>query len=142
VRVDAFPATVSKGKVAQVSPTAAAADWARADVKVYPVTVSLDDTPPGLKPSMSAEVRIATGEKKGVLLVPARAVLGIGTGRYCFVKTDKELVEREVVTGASDGANVEITAGLQEGDVVLADPSAVLSRPEPRKGGGGKGPPG
>jgi HlyD family secretion protein len=106
------------------------------------VTVDLGGNPLGLKPGMSAEVRIATGENKGVLRVPVRAALGIGRGRHCFVNTGKELIEREVVTGVSDGTNIEITAGLQEGDVVLADPFAVISRPEPRKSSVGKGPPG
>ncbi len=140
IRVDAFPNRTLKGKVAQVSPVASPDIWARTDVRVYPVTISLDENPLGLKPGMSAEVRIVTGERKGVLVVPARAVLAIGRSRSCYVNTGKELVEREVVTGAGDGTNVEVTAGLQEGDVVLADPFAVLARPEPRKGG--KGPPG
>jgi multidrug efflux pump subunit AcrA (membrane-fusion protein) len=95
--------------------------------------VELDNSPPGLKPSMSAEVRIVTGEKKGVLLAPIRAVLRSGRVGFCFVKTDAKVVEREVTTGATDGTSVEIIAGLHEGDTVLADPSAVLSRPQPRK---------
>ena len=89
---------------------------------------------------MSAEVRIATGEKKGVLVVPARAVLGIGRGRYCSVNAGKELVEREVVTGASDGTNVEITAGLQEGDVSPGRPVRGRESSGGRKPA--KGPPG
>jgi RND family efflux transporter MFP subunit len=133
VRVDAYPALELRGKVAQVSPTAAPADWARSDARVYPVTVALDDSPPGLKPTMSTGVQIVTGEKKGVLLVPARAVMSAGRSRFCFVKADAKLVEREVTTGATDGTGIEITAGVQEGDTVLADPSAVLSRPQPRK---------
>jgi RND family efflux transporter MFP subunit len=134
VRVDAFPRQVLKGKVAQVATIASQDNWARADVKVYPATIALDENRLGLKPGMSAEVRIATGERKGVLVVPARAVLGIGRGRHCYVNTGKELVEREVVTGARDATKVEITAGLQEGDTVLVEPFAVIARPEPRKG--------
>jgi multidrug efflux pump subunit AcrA (membrane-fusion protein) len=127
--------------VSQVAASAATDDGPRADVKVYPMTVAIADGPPGLKPGMSAEVRIATGEKKGVLVVPARAIVTNGRARYCFVKAGKELVEREVVIGATDGTNVEVTAGLREGDAILADPFAVLTRPEPRKGAA-KGPPG
>jgi multidrug efflux pump subunit AcrA (membrane-fusion protein) len=140
VRVDAFPNQGFKGKVAHVAAVASQDNWTRTDVKVYPVTIALDDNSLGLKPGMSSEVRIAIAERKGVLVVPARAVFGAGRGRHCFVKTGKELVEHEVVTGASDGKDVEVTAGLQEGDIILADPFAVISRPEVRKGGG-KGPP-
>jgi multidrug efflux pump subunit AcrA (membrane-fusion protein) len=141
VRVDAFPNQTLKGKVALVATVPSQENWARTDIKVYPVAIALDDNTLGLKPGMSAEVRIATAERKGVLVVPARAIFGVGRGRHCFVKTGKELVEHEVVTGASDGKDMEITAGLQEGDIILADPFAVISRPEVRKVGG-KGPPG
>lgn len=141
VRVDALPDRELKGKVTQISTTAAAPDWARADVKVYPVTVALDDAVPGLKPGMSAELRIVTGERKGVLTVPAQAVVRVGRAQSCFVKEGEKLVEREVTAGATDGTSVEITAGLQVGDMVLIDPSAIQGGPGPRKSAAGKGPP-
>jgi RND family efflux transporter MFP subunit len=124
VRVDAFPEKVFRGKVANVASVASQVDWARADIKVYPVTISIDEPVPGLKPGMSAEVRIGTGERKGVLLVPVKAVLGAGNSRFCFVKEGKGLLERQVVIGATDGSQVEIREGLKEGDQVLTTPPA------------------
>jgi HlyD family secretion protein len=140
VRVDAFPGQELRGKVTQVATVASQEDWFRSDVKVYPVTITLEETPLGLKPSMSAEVKIETGQKKGVLLVPATAVVRAGRAGFCFVKTDDKLVEREVTTGATDGTSIEVTAGLQRGDIILADPRAVMGQPQPRKAGP-KGPP-
>ena len=141
VQVDAMPGKELVGKVSHVSAVAAQADWARADVKVYPVTVALDDIPQGLKPGMTAELRIVTGEKKDVLRVPTAAVLRTGRAQSCFVKEGEKLVEREVAAGATDGSSVEITAGLQVGDMVLTDPSTILGNPPPRKAPVGKGPP-
>ena len=133
VRVDALPDQELRGKVSQVATVATQDEWFRSDVKVYPVTATLDDAPRGLKPGMSAEVRIVTGEKKGVLLVPARAVRSVGPTRICFVKSEGKLIEREVTTGATDGDSVEVTAGLEAGDVVLADLTAVAGRGRPGK---------
>jgi HlyD family secretion protein len=133
VRVDAYPNLVLRGKVAQVSPVAAADDWARSDVKRYPVTVALEESQVVLKPTMSAEVWIETGERKGVLLVRTRSIVGTGRAHFCFVKTGDKVVEQEVTTGVTDGTNVEVTAGLREYDMVLDDPSSVLSARQPRK---------
>ena len=127
VRIDAFPDRQLRGKVTQVSPVAAPADW-RADVKVYPVTVAIDDPPPRLKPDMTAEVQIVTGERKGVVQVPIKAIVRVGRDRFCFVKSGTELVERQVVTGAAGATSVEITDGLKEGDLVVTDPPALLGR--------------
>jgi RND family efflux transporter MFP subunit len=137
VRVDVYPGRVVPGKVTRVSALPSAINWQAADVRVYPVTISLDDAPPGLKPGMTAEVRIVTAERKGVLVVPAQAVLGAGRDRICFVKSGNELIERKVVTGATDGSRVEIREGLKEGDQVLANPGGLLA---PRRGAGEKRP--
>jgi hypothetical protein len=74
-------------------------------------------------------VRIAIGERKGVLQVPRKAVVVAGRDRVCFVKSGQELQERKVVVGAGNAASVEIREGLKEGDVVAADPAALLARP-------------
>ena len=128
VRVDAFPDKLLRGTVKQVSAVASAVDWMAADVKVYPVTVAIDDPPEWLKPQMSAEVQIATGEHKGVLQVPRAAALDGGRERTCFVKSGRELVERKVVVGASGATTVEIKEGLKEGDLVVTDLPSLLLR--------------
>ena len=135
VRIDALPDRRFKGKVARVSPIAAAADWQRADVKVYPVEVAIEDAPAGLKPAMTGEVRIMTAERKGVVQVPIPAVVRAGRDRVCFVKSGQELVERKVLPGAVGATAVEIREGLKEGDVVLTDPAGLLGRSDTAKGG-------
>jgi HlyD family secretion protein len=126
VRIDAFPNWRLKGKVARVSPIAAVADWQRADVKAYPVTVAIEDAPEGLKPHMTGEVRIVTGERKGAVQVPITAIVRAGPDRMCFVKSGQELVERKVIPGVASATAVEIREGLKEGDVVLTDPAGLL----------------
>jgi RND family efflux transporter MFP subunit len=129
VRIDALPGKVFRGKVTQVSPVASASDWMQKDVKVYPVTIAIEDAPPILKPGMSGEAQITTGERKAVLQVPLKAVVTLGKDRFCYVKSGDELHERQVVTGASNASHVEIKDGLKEGDQVVADPHAIRVRP-------------
>jgi multidrug efflux pump subunit AcrA (membrane-fusion protein) len=128
VRVDAFPDKQWRGKVAQVSAVAEATGLA-ADVKLYPVTVAIEGAPAGLSPQMSGEVRIPTGERKGVLQIPRTAIAGAGRECVCFVKSGQELIERKVVLGASGATAFEIKEGLKEGDLVIADLPALLLRP-------------
>lgn len=127
VRIDAIPKLDLSGKVTQVSPVASPNDWRKTDVKVYPVTIALDNTPLGLKPGMTAEVLVMTGERKGVLQLPAKAIWTASGKRYCYVKAGDELLERSIVTGANNATMVEIKEGLKEGDLVLTDATVVMS---------------
>ncbi len=69
---------------------------------------------------LTAEVVIAGGIAEGVLIVPTTAVEGGGgTGNVYFVLPDGSTELREVTLGLSDGQNVEVTGGLEEGDLIL-----------------------
>src|SRR5262249_55309776 len=127
--IDACPDKPLRGKVARVSPVASAPDWVAADIKVYPVTIAIDDPPEILKPQMTADVQIATGERKGVLQVPRKPLVSAGRDLICFVKSGQGLEERKVVIGAGNATAVEIKEGLKEGDVVATDLAVLLARP-------------
>ena len=101
----------------------------KADVKVYPVTITIDEPPAGLKPEMSGKVQIITGEHTGVLQVPRTAVVAAGRDRVCYVKSGQELQERKVVADAGNATVLEIREGLKEGDFVVTDLPALLLRP-------------
>lgn len=69
---------------------------------------------------LTAEVVIAGGIAENVLVVPTTAVEGGGgTGNVYFVLEDGTTELREVTLGLSDGINVEVTGGLEEGDMIL-----------------------
>jgi multidrug resistance efflux pump len=125
VRVDAFPGRALRGRVKSVAALASQADWLSSDVKVYPTLVAITDKLEGLKPGMTAEVRIEVGRREKVLRVPAESVLRSGRETFCYVKVDRGLRERKVTTGARNDFFVEVTAGLKEGELVLRAPGAV-----------------
>jgi RND family efflux transporter MFP subunit len=123
VRVDAFPDRTLTGKVDHI----ATAGQVQRDVRVYPVMIALPDDKLGLKPGMSAQVRIQVTRSQRVPCMPTRAVV-IGQPSVCFVKSGDEIEERPVVVGLGDDDFVEILRGVREGEQVLRDPRAVAGR--------------
>jgi multidrug resistance efflux pump len=132
VRVDAFPDRLFEGQVKEVASTASTQDWLIADVKVYATTIALAGEPRGLRPGMSAEVRIVLGVRPNVLPIPLQAIVRSGANLSCFVKTPDGIVERRVVLGLTNDLVAEVREGLAEDEVVLRDPRALLARPELR----------
>ncbi|WP_432484215.1 efflux RND transporter periplasmic adaptor subunit [Kineococcus esterisolvens] len=71
-------------------------------------------------PGLSATVDVTAGSATGALLVPVTAVRGrVGTGTVWTVDDTGTPTETEVTLGLTDGANVEVTDGLEEGAQVL-----------------------
>lgn len=71
-----------------------------------------------LEAGQYAAVLVVSGLRSDVLLVPSGAVLRDATGRYVYVDEDGERVRRMVKTGKSTDGLVQITEGLEEGEVV------------------------
>lgn len=77
---------------------------------------------------MTATLRIVITQATGVVNVPVRAVTNSGGVRTVkVVKADATVEPRTVTVGISDGTNVEITSGLNEGETVQI-PAAGASR--------------
>jgi RND family efflux transporter MFP subunit len=141
VRVDAFPNRVLTGHVKAVATVASQQDWFAADVKLYRTVVSIDTPSEGLRPGMSAEVRILAQQTPGpVLQVPLQSVVGTGQKRFCLVLGDKEVHVREVATGLGNDLAVEIRSGLKEGERVILSPRGLARRLAPWMDNKGKRP--
>ncbi len=155
VRVDAFPDQTFAGRVRVVAGVASQTDSWVSDVKVYQTLVQIDESVPGLKPDMTAEVVIHIEGLKDVLTVPLQAVVGgaeLGAKRKLFVRTPTGYDEREVTLGLMNDRVVEVREGLAEGDEVVINPRVLLGDNRTRTGigaspgadgakgeGGGKG---
>src|SRR5207244_636552 len=120
-------------------------------IKVYPVTVALDDKLPELRPGMSAEVTFLGDSRPNVLRVPVEALFnprGQHRERICFLQVGGQFQERAVLIGFAGNTLAEITNGLQEGDRVLRSVPELAEgvrrwlngeslRPEPARGRAG-----
>lgn len=92
--------------------------------KTFRVYLPLPDASP-LKVGMSVEANIVTREKADALVVPADAV----QSGAVFLYEDGRLRRREVKTGVRGARGVEILAGVEPQDRVVA-----LARPDYRDG--------
>jgi multidrug efflux pump subunit AcrA (membrane-fusion protein) len=71
-------------------------------------------------PGLAAKVTIAGGVAENVLVVPTTAVEGgSGTGVVYVAGPDGATEPRDVTLGLSDGIQVEVTGGLEEGEMIL-----------------------
>ena len=83
---------------------------------------TFDNSDQRLLPGQFVRVRVTTGERKGVFLVPQTAVLTSDLGRAVYVVNEKnEAVMRPVVTGNWVGKDWVILEGLKAGDKVIVD---------------------
>ena len=130
VRILSLPGRRFSGKIVsmQVLPRVIDKGW---EMTLYfYARVRLDQTPPGLLPFMSAEVRFDTGRVENALVIPAEAMT-LADGRSCCYVVGPSGVERRAITiGHSTTEFLEVTDGLEEGEQVVLHP-----RPTGPRGG-------
>jgi HlyD family secretion protein len=122
LQVDWLPNYPLKGTVKTVGTLANSEGW-RQTVKEYVVEIDIDDLPTsvGLKPGMTAEVRIHVHTLPDMLMVPVQAVTEFDNKPVCYVKTRGGLDRREVTVGESNDQYIGILDGLKEGEDVALD---------------------
>jgi hypothetical protein len=98
--------------------------YADPDTHSFNVRLTLPAGMSGLYPGMTVKVAFATGEVKR-LLVPASDVVQRGELVGVYVVDDHGVVLRQVRTGNRDGDQVEVLAGLDDGERVATDPQAA-----------------
>ena len=119
--VDAYPNEVFDATVRFVSPTL------RADQRALTVEAVAPNPGGRLKPGLFATASIQQPAGPAALVLPATAVETIsGTSRVYVVKNNT-IEERIVTLGERTGDRVEITSGVQKGDVVAAEPRGRLT---------------
>ena len=80
----------------------------------------------GLYPGMTVKVAFATGETRR-MLVPASALVQRGELVAVYVIGDHGVTLRQVRLGNRDGDEVEVLAGLDDGERVARDPQAATA---------------
>ena len=89
------------------------------DSKEYPVDVTLDQTPKGLKPGVSANVKIYVDRLHNVLAVPVSAVYAAGNDSYVFIRGDSDPKPVKIAVGQVNETHVQVAGGVSEGQQVL-----------------------
>lgn len=119
ITFSAFPEQVFAGEVTEIGD---AEINSNTNTTTYSVTVTVTGNVSGLYEGMSTEVTFITKESEEVIYISNRAVTREDETSFVRIKNSRgNIIKQEVVTGFSDGVNVEIISGLEEGDTVLIE---------------------
>lgn len=116
VTLDALDGQEFEGTITEVSNEASSGNSSAK----YPVTITFEKNEDMLL-DMSASATIHVNEAEDAVLIPVDALQEKGDSTFVYTKKDSDgnlSGEVEVETGISNGSQVEITSGLEEGDTV------------------------
>ncbi len=119
VRIDALPEARLTGNVTKIAVMPDRTNWwLNPGLKTYTTEVTLEETPEGLKPGMSAQVEILIDRRDDVLQVPISAVHVEKGFQVVYVDGPDGIETRRVTVGLSNQQRAEIRDGLKEGERV------------------------
>ena len=110
---DAVPNHVFEGRISLISP------YVSAETATFTVRIHVTKTDGLLRPGMFARVAIVYERKPDALQIPRTALLDGDGPPKVFVVKDGKALERAVKLGLSNGAWIEVTDGLKDGEQVV-----------------------
>jgi membrane fusion protein, multidrug efflux system len=113
VKVDAFPERVFEGSILAIDPLL--------DVngRALRVRAALDNDGMLLRPGLFARIEIPVEDQDNVVTVPESAIVPQGGQNIVFRVKDGKAEEVKVALGRRTAGEVEVSDGLEEGDVVV-----------------------
>ena len=126
LNIGALPGEKVTGRLSRIAPQAKEEEGAR----LFEVEIELDppeDPEMVLRAGYSSTADLVIREKTDIVLLPERLVLFENDGADTFVEIpspepDGEPRKVAIVTGLSDGLNIEVVSGLEEGAQVVERP--------------------
>lgn len=122
VRIPAFPTVWIDGQVDRIEQLPTIHWGAGVDVRHFPARVTLVKPPTKVMPGMSAEVRIITGVRRDVLVVPVESVFYEDDRSTCLVVHGPRIERRSLSVRPGNAEWLEVISGLSAGDEVVASP--------------------
>ena len=131
VTTAAYPGLLLRGRISYIDPQV------NPETRTAKVRVEVPNPRGELRLGMYAEVVVAGAPGASVPVVPRSAVQNVGDRTVVYLANPKEpgtFTEREVHLGEASGEQVEVTAGLQPGDVVVTEGSFFVRAERERLG--------
>jgi len=151
ITLDAYPKDEFQGTVFQILREGVSVS----NVITYSVKIRPDRVPASFASEMSANIKVMVTRKQKAVLLPVTALSDTEDGTRCIYKGDpRNPTLTPVKTGLDDGANVEILAGVEEGEIVFtpgngsmpqqaaSESSSPFMPSGPKRSGGRAGNPG
>jgi len=121
-----IPGRTMVGEVSTVAPVTRPAIWWSGNVVKYDTIIKLPSIP-GLKPGMSAEVKIIVDQHEDVLTIPVTAVVESAQGAFCWIQTADGTERHSLELGDDDKDFAVVVDGLQPGESVVLDALASVA---------------
>lgn len=83
------------------------------------VTIEVFDKAMRLKPGMFVEVKIMVSDKDDALVIPRKSVQYKQNKPYVFMFNRGEVSRREIVTGITEGDDIEVLEGIDDGETIV-----------------------
>ena len=95
-----------------------------AHIKEYATEVLIENPPKGLRPGMTAKVRVLVEQIPSALQVPLHAVLRVKGASYCLVVDESGNLQARVVRlGSANDSSTVVESGLSEGEQLVVNAS-------------------
>jgi multidrug efflux pump subunit AcrA (membrane-fusion protein) len=124
-----LPDRTLEATVSEVASVTRPAGWWTGNVVKYDTVIQLPSDA-GLKPGMSAEVEIILAVHEDILTIPVAAVVETENGDFCWVQHKDGPKRRLLELGDGNDVFIEIMAGLNEGEDVILNPTALIQEAE------------
>ena len=123
IKLDFLPNQPLDGKVSKIGTVAQNDGYWGSKIKAYETHVTLDSVPTeaGLKPGMSAEVRVLIQKVPDAVLVPITAVSEFEGAKVVYAVVGRKIERREVEVGQENDQFVQIVKGIEPGEDVALD---------------------
>ncbi len=113
LKVDALPNQTFAGHVERISPVV------DAETGTFKVTVYVDETKGLLRPGMFGRVKIVYDTRENTRMIPKSAVMSEDLAQSVYVIKDSLAFKKAIRTGYTNGVNVEVIEGLEDGEMVV-----------------------
>jgi HlyD family secretion protein len=122
VRLEAYPGAVFHGRVLKIGSLAKfrqSRTGTATGIKVFDVTVKIEEKDPRLKPGLTATLDIIVDRHDNVISVPLPAVVSRKGESHVFVSHGGRIEERKVVLGPSNEQSIVVQKGIRPGEQLI-----------------------
>lgn len=119
VSTEAFPDDSFEAVLSYIAPSV---DARRGTIEVR---LDIKSPPPYVRPDMTVSVEVLVGQEQQAIVVPAFVIIDRLQSPWVFVVKDGRVERRDVKLGAADATHVQVTSGLDVGEVVVAEPKSL-----------------
>ena len=126
LKVGALPNDTIHGILYKISPKARKEE----NSTLFDLEIKITETGRSmLRAGYSANADIIIKKKEDILLIPERLIEFVEDTAFVQVKdsTTAEIQRKMIKTGLSDGLNIEVTEGLNEGDILVEKPPKEIT---------------